>query len=220
MAATGQPAEGTAAPPEGGAEQQQQTAPETTAPAGLDRIYERMDEMAGQQRQFLTSLQQAMTPAEAEEEVDEADFYTPDGDLTEDGARALISDLVNEQVEAKLAPREAARLVRERDESYDALKDEYPDLQDEKIAQKVLDRALGWAHQHNPALIDRPEFVDVIEAFYKAERFDELRQADPAQQPRGVVLESAQGAARPQQQPQVDWGDRIVKAAERLRPQI
>jgi hypothetical protein len=219
MSAIGQPAEGEAQPPEGG--EQTTTTPETTQPAGLDRIYERMDEMTRSQQEFLTGLQQTLTPPEQEEEeFDPADFYTDTGELTEDGARALIGDLVQQQVEQQLAPREAARLVQERDESYEALKDEYPDLRDEKVAQGVLRNAIEWARGHNPGLIDRPEFVDVIEAFYKAQKFDELRQTQAADQPRSVVLESAQGAARQTQQPQVDWGERITKAAERLRPQI
>jgi hypothetical protein len=61
--------------------------------------------------------------------------------------------------------------------------------------------------------------VEVIEAFYKAEKFDELHAAQAAEQPRSVVLESASGV-RQQAKPDTDWGDRIVKAAERLKPQI
>jgi hypothetical protein len=175
-----------------------------------------MDEMAASQRQFMESVTQQLQPPEEEEEVE---FYTDTGELSEDGARAILADLVNEQVEARLAPREAARLVGERDDQYEALKDEYPDLQKPDVAERVLRRSVQWAHAHNPALIDRPEFVDVIEAFYKAEKFDELRATQEAEQPRQVVLESASGA-RQQAKPDVDWGERIVKAAERLKPQI
>ena len=46
--------------------------------------------------------------------------------------------------------------------------------------------------------------------------YDEQR---AAQAPRGVVLESGTGAA-PQADSDEDWGDRIVAAAERLRPKI
>lgn len=197
------PPETTAAPPE----------PQT---GGLDRLAERMEAMGREQRQFMESISQQLAPPEDEEEVE---FYTDEGELSEDGARAILQGLVEEQLEARLAPREAARLVNERDGAYEDLKDEYPDLLDPQIAERVLNRSVQWAHAHNPALIDRPEFVDVIEAFYKADKFDELRAAQAAEQPRPVVLESASGA-RGQTQPGTDWGERIVKAAERLKPQI
>lgn len=217
MAATGQP-EGQPAEPEG--EAQTETAP----PAGLERIYERMDEFAGQQRQFMESVQQALTPQQEEEEEDEeldpADFYTETGELTEDGARALISDLVNEQVEARLAPREAQALVRERDDAYEALKDEYPGLEDEKVARETLDRAIQWANAHNPKLIERPEFVDVIEWIYRAEH-GAAEQSEDEDQQRPVVLESAQGAGRQTHQPtEIDWEKRVIEAASKDGPRI
>lgn len=218
MSATGQdPAPETA--PESTTPAAAPEAPTTTEaqPGGLDRLYQRMDNMAAEQRQFMESVTQQLTPPDEEEDVE---FYTDDGELSEDGARAILQGLVEEQLEARLAPREAARLVSERDDAYEALKDEYPDLLDPQIAERVLQRSVQWAHAHNPALIDRPEFVDVIEAFYKADKFDELRTAQAAEQPRQVVLESASGA-RGQTAPQgPDWGERIVKAAERLKPQI
>lgn len=220
MAATGQPAEGTPAAPEPGGGESQQA--ETAPPAGLERIYERMDEFAGQQRQLMESVQQALTPQEEEEdeELDPADFYTETGELTEDGARALISDLVNEQVEARLAPREAQALVRERDDAYEALKDEYPGLEDEKVARETLDRAIQWANAHNPKLIERPEFVDVIEWIYRAEH-GAVEQSEEEDQQRPVVLESAQGAGRQTHQPtEVDWEKRVIDAASKDGPRI
>jgi hypothetical protein len=217
MSAMGQPPAPELAP-----ESATPEAPETIAAPpepqtqGLDRLYERMDSMAAQQRQFMESVTQQLQPPEEEEEVE---FYTDTGELSEDGARAVLQDLVTEQLEARLAPREAAQAVRERDEAYEMLKDEYPDLQNPEVAQAVLQRSVQWAHAHNPALIDHPGFVEVIEAFYKAEKFDELHAAQAAEQPRSVVLESASGV-RQQAKPDTDWGDRIVKAAERLKPQI
>ena len=216
MSATGQDPAPESAPESTTPETTPETTPTTAPDLGLDRLYSQMDRMAAQQREFMESVSQQLAPPEDEEEVE---FYTDTGELSEDGARAILQGLVEEQLEARLAPREAARLVNERDDAYEALKDEYPDLLNPQIAERVLNRSVQWAHAHNPALIDRPEFVDVIEAFYKAEKFDELRAAQAAEQPRPVVLESANGA-RAQTQPGVDWGERIVKAAERLKPQI
>jgi hypothetical protein len=224
MAAQGQQAsesapEQTTSP--GAAEAPEQTTTDTQ-PGGLDKLYDRMDQMAGQQRQMLEHLQHALTPEEeAEAELGPEDLYTETGDLTEEGARALIRDMVNEQVEAQLAPREQARLVEQRDDAYEALKEEYPELADERIGAEVLNRAVEWANAINPQLIERPEFVDVIEAFYKASRYDERATQEAAELPRPVVLESAQGS-RPsiRQSQEPDWQKRVIEAAQRDAPRI
>jgi polyhydroxyalkanoate synthesis regulator phasin len=217
MSAPGQAPETTEAP--SAPEVTEQTQQTTTQPGsdGLDRLYSRMDEVASQQARMAETLTQFMTPAE--EEADESEFYTDEGELTEEGARAVISDLVRESIQAELAPREKARALEQRDDAFEALKDEYPELQDEKVAEQALGAAIRWAQQNDPAIIESPGFVDVIELAYKSAKFDELAKQQTADQPR-IVLESAQGA-RQQHQPQgPDWSDRIVKAAERLRPQI
>lgn len=203
-----------AAPPEAPA------TPETTTeapaqPDGLDRIYERMEEMSAQQRQMAEQFSELAAPPEEEA----PEFYDEAGELTEDGVRAVVDDYVREQVEARLAPREAQALETDRNQAWEDLKDDVPELGDVKYAREVIDQAVAWANAHNPDLIDRPEFVDVIEWIHKVRKYDESAAAQtPAG--RGVVLESAAGAAQPSGQPEEDWGDRIVKAAERLRPQI
>jgi polyhydroxyalkanoate synthesis regulator phasin len=197
------------------------TTPEPTTPPpsdGLDRVYARMDEFAAQQARLAESFQQYMAPPE--EEPDESDFYTDEGELTEEGARAVIADLVREQIQSEMAPREKARAVEMRDDAYEALRDQYPELQDDKVAEQVLGSAIRWAQANDPAVIESPAFVDVIEFHYKAGKFDELASQRAAEQPRSVVLESAQGARQQQRPNEPDWSDRIVKAAERLRPQI
>jgi hypothetical protein len=122
-------------------------------------------------------------------------------------------------VQEALAPREKAALVRQRDSDYEDLKDSYPELADPKVGTQVLNAAIGWAQKHNPDLIDKPEFVDLIEWVYKSDfRTPEAPEQEAA---RRVELESASGAGgRASAKPQTDWGDRIVKAAERLRPSI
>lgn len=220
MSATGQPAEGTATeqPPEPSAPAAApEAAPQPTSD-GLDRVFQRMDAMAAQQAQMMETFNQLTQPYEEEE--DPAVYYDDEGGLTEDGARAVIRELVQEQVDAQMAPREAARLIAERDDAYEALRDEYPELGDDAVSGPVLAAAVQWANAHNPGLIERPEFVDVIEWVYRSTKFETLRQATEAEQPRPVVLESSSGAGRGQRPNEPDWGDRIVKAAERLRPQI
>jgi hypothetical protein len=204
------------APPEAPATPETVEAP-PAQPDGLDRIYERMEEMSVQQRQMAEQLGQVAEVAAPPEE--EPEFYDETGELTEDGVRAVVDDYVREQVDARLAPREAQALVEQRDDEWEGLKESTPELADPKYAQEVIAHAVAWANAHNPDLIDRPEFVDVIEWVHKVRKYDESAAAQtPAG--RGVVLESAAGAAQPSGQPEEDWGDRIVKAAERLRPQI
>jgi len=214
MSATGQG--DSAPPPEAPAAAPESAPPETAAPApDFDRLFSRMDQMATQQRQMAEQMSTMLNPPEVDEEPI---LYDDTGELTEEGAQQLIRDLVNTQVQEALAPREQARLIRERDELYEDLKETYPELADEKVGAEVLQAAIGWASRHNPDLIDRPEFVDLIEWVYKS---DFRTPEAPEVEQRRVELESgAGGGARRPAKPEVDWGDRIVKAAERLRPTI
>jgi hypothetical protein len=214
MSAPGQQAESTPDAPESAPAEAPATTETPSAPGsdGLDRLYARMEEMTAQQRQVVDSLTQLQQPPEDEPEVD---FYDDEGGLTEDGARAMIADLVHEQVETQLAPREQARMVEMRDDAFEALKDEYPDLQDAKVAQPILERAIRWAMGVDERIIERPEFVDVIEQFYKADQFESMRAQQQAEQPRPVVLEGAGGAGRTTRGPQEpDWQQRVIEAAK------
>jgi len=197
--------------------------PEGAQPAGLDRVYEQMEAMAAGQKQMLDALTQITAPPEEEDEpeFDPSEFYDETGEMTEEGARALISDMVDQRVEKVMAPREAARLVRERDDLFEALKDEYPQLQDEKIANEVIQKALGWAHTHNKGLIERPEFVDVIEWIYRSEHGSAPSEDEEEPQPgRTVVLEGASGARRESKPQQVDWQKRVIDAAQSASTRI
>lgn len=217
MSAIGQGEAAPPAEPSGGPE----GAPPEATPAApgpdFDRLYSRMDEMATQQQQIAAQMAALTEPPEEYE--DESLYYDDDGGLTEEGAQAAIRELVNTQVQEALAPREKAALISRRDEDYEDLKDRYPELADEKVGGQVLAAAIGWAQRHNPDLIDKPEFVDLIEWVYKSDF--RTPEAPEQEQQRRVELESASGAgSRGRAKPETDWGDRIVKAAERLRPQI
>lgn len=214
MSATGQ---GEPAPPQEAPASAPEGAPPAAAPApDFDRLFSRMDEVATTQQQMAQQMAALTNPPEIEEDLILYDDET--GELTEEGAQQLIRDLVNTQVKEALAPREKAQMIRDRDSAYEDLKDDYPELADEKIGGQVLQAAISWAQRHNPDLIDRPEFVDLIEWVYKSDF--RTPEAPEVEQARRVELESASGAGGRQKKPEVDWGDRIVKAAERLRPQI
>lgn len=194
-----------------------ETAAAPAAPApDFDRLFSRMDQMAAQQQQVAEQVAMLTAPPEEDEELL---YYDDEGELTEEGAQAAIRELVNQQVSEALAPREKAMLIEQRDDAYEDLKERYPELADEKVGGQVLAASIGWAQRHNPELIDKPEFVDLIEWVYKSDF--RTPEAPEQEQQRRVELESASGAgARGRAKPEVDWGDRIVKAAERLRPQI
>lgn len=211
MSATGQEPEAPETP-------EAPSAPAAAPTEGLDRMFARMDEIAQQVTGIgsrVDGITQLVTPVE-----DEPDYYEPDGSLSEDGARALIQQMVDERVQEQLAPREAARQVELRDQAFEDLRDEYPELREEATAQRILGAAIRWANSVDPRIVDRPEFVEIIENALKAEKFDTLAAQQAAEQPRSVVLESGQGAARQVASNEPDWADRIVKAAERQRPQI
>src|SRR5262245_25243256 len=114
-----------------------EAAPPPAAPAGpdLNQIYTRMEDMAAQQRAIVEHL----TAVPEDEVEEEYEYYTDDGGLTEDGARALIRGLVDEQVEARMAPRERQAMIAQRDDAFEALREEYPELQDEAVVRRVLD---------------------------------------------------------------------------------
>jgi rubrerythrin len=206
--------------PEAPAQEPTPVAPETTPaapaqPEGLDRIYERMDQIAAQQQQMAEQFGQAFTPAEEEPEI-----YDDEGELTEEGIRSVVSGFVDERLEAALAPREQRALVQARDDEWEALKETYPDLQDRTTAQEVIAEAMQWANAHNPALVERPEFVDVIEWVYKVRKFDEHAKAQAEAAPQAVVLESAGGASRQTKPEGIDWQKRVIDAAASSAPRI
>ena len=126
---------------------------ESESSDGLDRIYDRMEEMAANQQALAEAINQNYYDDDEDQDDDEepVEFEDENGQLTEEGARALIADMVAEQVADQLSPREHAAQVAERDEDFDDLRDEIPELQDDRIAGAVLSRALDWANNVDPA---------------------------------------------------------------------
>ena len=206
-------------------------APETTetqeAPDWLAPIQERMDELRDQNlalQQYVGGLYQTDDDDEYEDDDEpylaEEDMLDEEGQITPEAAQALIAGVVGEQLDSRLSERDAIDAIEVRNDAYEDLCEEYPDLSDPDIARPlVLGLAAELEQSGNGYVVDTPQFVDLIERTYKAMQYDErAAQEQPAR--RGVVLESGQGAALGDSSQDVDWGDRILKAAERLRPQI
>jgi hypothetical protein len=91
--------------------------------------------------------------------------------------------------------------------------------QQEQLVQMFTPSEEGYEEDEEAAeLYD--EDGDLIEQAYVQQKYAERVQSErSSHNDRGVVLESAQGS-RPSEDHGIDWGDRVLKAAERLRPQI
>jgi hypothetical protein len=216
------PAESGAPAPEKAPTQEQSGPPEWLAP-----ITSKLDELGETTSQLAEQYAQLQQPPPAEDEYEDEfapdEFYDDDGEITEQGARHLIGSEVDERLSARLAERDAARALEEREDAFEALRDEVPALQDDKLAARLVHEAAAWCQQNNAEqLIGTPGFVDLIERIYESELYHERAKAeDEAEDEQEVVLESATGrsAARDRKQ-EPDWGERIVNAAQSLRPEI
>lgn len=216
--------------PGAGGEPTPPEAPQEKSPEGppewMGPITERMNELGeqtGQMAEQIAGLYGA--PEEYEEEAEpevEPDPYDEDGELTPEGAQQIIDQRVDERLNSALSQRDAARALEAREDAFEALRDEIPALQDDKTAARLVREVAADldAHGHE-AVIETPLFVDLIEQRYKSEQFEQRASAEREQDPgREVVLESAAGGGAPSKSTEIDWGERIAKAAERLRPSI
>lgn len=199
-----------------------EAAPETNGPPEwLGPITERMDEISEQVRQSQDQLAGLYYPEteEAEPEYEDAEEYGDDEDLSPEQARRIIGSEVDNRLQAELGKRDAATAMERRNESFEALQDEIPALQDDKYARGLVQAAAQELRDAGAEhLIGTPYIVDVIERLHIVSQHEEVKaNAQPA--PKDVVLESGSGASV-QQTDEEDWGDRIVKAANSLRPTI
>jgi hypothetical protein len=205
---------------------------------GLGRIHERMDEMTAQQQAIVEALQTGYgDDYEDDEDYDDGEQPTVEELAAQYGVSpeellALseqqqqeepdIFDLIDRSVDRHVQAVDAEHAVLDRDEDFADLREAMPVLQDEQIARAVVNRATDLAEAWDPSIVETPAFVDLIELVAKAVVGDRaVGREQPAGIPR-VQLESGQGAAQPSAQPSDSdvWGDRILAAAQRLRPRI
>lgn len=208
------------APPQEG--QQAQTAG-SEPPEWLSAIQTRMDEQAEHMQQLTGSIAGLyQEPEQQAEQLSEEDLYDDDGDYTPEGARQVVGELIAEQLNAAMSKRDADEAYELREVAFDDLRDRIPALKEDKYAAQLANAAADWAEAAGvPGLVGRPEFVDLIEYMHKSGQFDERAASETAETERDVVLEPGSGSSQTRnKQPEIDWGERIVKAAERLRPSI
>jgi hypothetical protein len=220
----------------GTAEGQPNEAPEQSSGTGsespewLGPINTRMDELRDQNASIVERLEQFQQPEEGLEYEDDEDGeggFTEDdfdehGDYTAEGARKALAGVVDERLQGEFAKRDAVIALEQREDAFEALREEISELQDDKTAARLVRETAEWcARTGNEHIIDRPEFVELLEDRFVREQYQQRVNAERESEPeREVMLESAAGAGAPSGKKEPDWGERIVKAAERLRPQI
>jgi hypothetical protein len=151
----------------------------------------------------------------------------------EDPEYSAVDRLADQIFERQQEARDSREAFIEREDAFDELRASMPLLQDDATAYDIVHEALALAEAWGePELVETPAFVDLVRLVALASVADgagrpqpEPAPAPPAglYEPRGEVqLEAANGAI-----PQADgrdegavWGDRIVQAAQRLRPQV
>lgn len=220
----------------GTAESQPNEAPEQQSggsepPEWLGAINARMDELRDQNASIVERLEQypqsdydELYADEDEDEryTDSSGDFDEDGNYTPEGARRALNGVVDERMSQEFAKRDAAMFLEQREDAFEALREEIPELQDDKTAARLVRETADWCvRTGNQHIIDRPEFVELIEDRWVREQYHARTDAERESEPeREVMLESAAGAGAPTGKKEPDWGERIVKAAERLRPQI
>jgi hypothetical protein len=113
----------------------------------------------------------------------------------------------------------------EREEAFEELRERLPILQDEDTASEFVRMGVELAERWGaPAIVEGPDFVDLLRHLVLGSvGMQAIEREQAGQQPqREVVSESAAGGG-----PSGDnrsesqyWGDRMLAAAERLRPRI
>ena len=154
-----------------------------------------------------------------------------------DDEQALADDYIVDRIAGeidarRLADEDARAAFLDREDMFDALRAELPVLQDEQTAANVVHQARALAEQWGePELIDRPEFVDLIRlvALAQVAGDGEQLQPRPAHRSRPPActrenVRSTPPAALPRRataatSPEI-WGDRMLAAAQRMRPDI
>jgi hypothetical protein len=206
---------------------------------GLDRIHARMDEMTAQQQAIVEALQSGYEDDDYDDEDGEqptveelaAQYGVSPEELLalseqyEEGEQQQepdIFELIDRSVDRHAQAIDAEHAVLDRDEDFADLRESIPILQDEQTARAIVNRAQDLAEAWDPQIIQTPAFVDLIELVAKAVVGDRaVGREQRAGIPR-LQLESAQGAEQRTPPPPDSeyWGDKIVQAAQRLRPQI
>jgi hypothetical protein len=190
-------------------------------PEWLGPIQQRMEEQAEQMAQMNDAISGLYYGDDDDDDDEEPVEYDSDEDAEAAAARKFVGDEVESRVEARFAKEKAERALDERNALFAELQNEIPALQDPKYARELVTAAAQKLKDHGlDAAINTPYIVEVIEDMHNLKAGLEDRAGQEGQAPeKDVVLESGSGAA-PQQQEEEDWGDRIVKAAEALRPTI
>lgn len=174
--------------------EQQPERQERQEPSYEDRLNDRLEELARQNQALMERFEQY----QVDDDDDDDEEYEPDPDdpeYDEWAQQKALEDLINERVQQALTPLQQQQQIEQRNQAYNALVDQYPQMADEKFASSIVGAAADLADQIglDP---NSPRFVDLIQLQYKAHVADEAaKQEKPAGQRPEVRLESGGGAA-------------------------
>jgi hypothetical protein len=216
------------------------------APAWLEPITDRMEELADQNYAIAQELAAQRGDEDegedyyedeygAENADDDYEFVDPDDageDLGSDFIPADLFGLVDHALDNRLAMADAEQAIEQRDQLFDALRAEFPDLLSGERGLEIVWRANGIAEAISPGLVETPAFVQLIAAVAKSELLEEAqgyesrppppRRERSANGSRPLELEAAGGGSGPTMRPSEDehWQQRVIDTAKRLRPDI
>jgi hypothetical protein len=147
--------------------------------------------------------------------------------------RRPLDIFIRAALDRRLDEAETEEAIAERDADFDELRREYPELLAGDGALPIVWRAQQIANSIHPDLVNRPEFVDLIEAVTKTailegsegRTFEPPRRQEPSEHERyrrPVTLEGAGGGSGPTRQESEDerWQTAVVAAARRIRPDL
>ena len=202
-----------------------------SAPAWLGPINERMEELTEQSRQMqdaIGGLYYEDEPGEYEDgyELDDAELAQfgiaddEDEDYAEENPVDTFYTAARDHFGELDRQQEIAQATEEGEDALDELREQYPILQDERFAAELVNRAAQHHAKDDPHLLDRVGLVRQVERELLAYAYD-LAVEQQQQPEREVMLESASGSVPQQASSDGDyWGDRVVSAAQKLRPTI
>ena len=181
----------------------------------LSRLYEQMEQMQSGLASRLEQFEQKLTPQEQEIE----DLYPLDeGDdgWEEQEFQRQLDQMVESRLQEKLTPYMQQQQLKERDQEFEGLLEQYTELAEDKgLLKSVVEQAEQFAARLNPEFVNTPEFVDLMEMVYKARKADErAAQEKPAGERKEVSLEG--GGGRAPSEPEEDPQDAVLAAAKRF----
>jgi hypothetical protein len=202
-------------PTEGTVDSQGQEQETAQAPAVPPEVAQRLDELSGRFDQFepvLGTISEALNQPEQEQEgeQDYSEYFDDDGGMTPEQLEQFVQQRAEQIATQKYGPLEQRLNGMEsflQRESFEALKEQYPELQDPKVDAEVGQQVQAFASRYGV-----PVDVDLIETFYLAGKARQQAQQGVPAGGQEVALEG--GSAAPGQPEVNPMKERFMQAAQ------